>query len=106
MHIAIVSYSTFVCYIYFVQVIRENLAGPDFVWFFPGWYKAKWWAAVGGTDCTAEEMKNALEHSLGGLGNGVLTSNLSRVLVSNKVSVYVCLCLIKVVIFCRMCLSS
>ena len=66
-------------------MIKENLAGPDFAWFFPGWFRANWWAAVDGTDCTAEEMSKALEHSLGSLGNGVLSNDRSRVLVSDKV---------------------
>ena len=39
-----------------------------------------------GTDCTAEEMSKALEHSLGGLGNSVDDNNNSRILVSNKVT--------------------
>ena len=39
-----------------------------------------------GTDCTAEEMSKALEHTLGGLGNSVVDYNPSRVLVSNKVN--------------------
>ena len=38
-----------------------------------------------GTDCTAEEMSKALEHSLGDRGNGKLDNDPSRVLVSNKV---------------------
>ena len=25
-----------------VQVIKEKLTGPDFVWFLPGWFKANW----------------------------------------------------------------
>ena len=68
-----------------MQVTKEKLAGPDFVWFFPGWYKDNWWAAVDGTDCTAEEMSEALEHSLGGRGNDMLDIDLSKVLVSDKV---------------------
>lgn len=51
----------------------------------PGWYTANWWAAVDGTDCTAEEMSKALEHSLGSRGNDELDNNPSRILVSNKV---------------------
>ena len=38
-----------------------------------------------GTDCSAEEMKKSLEHTLGGLGNGILDYDPDRVLVSNKV---------------------
>ena len=38
-----------------------------------------------GTDCTAEEMKKSLEHTLGGLGNGILDYDPDRVLVSKKV---------------------
>ena len=71
-------------------MIKEKLAGPDFVWFFPGWYRANWWAAVDGTDCTAEEMSEALEHTLGGLGNGVLDNDPSRILVSSKVLSITC----------------
>ena len=76
-------HNTAICY--HVQVAREKLAGSDFVWFFPGWYRANWWAAVDGTDCTAEEMSKALEHSLGGRGNDILDTDLSTVLVSDKV---------------------
>ena len=68
-----------------MQMIKENLAGPNFVWFFPGWFRANWWAAVDGTHCTAEEMSTALEDSLGGRGISILNNNPSRVLVSDKV---------------------
>ena len=67
------------------KVIESRLAGPSFVWFFPGWLRANWWAAVGENDCTAEEMSKALEHTLGGLGIGVVDNDPSRILVSNKV---------------------
>ena len=39
-----------------------------------------------GTDCTAKEMSEALEHSFGSLGNGIFDIDSSRVLVSNKVA--------------------
>ena len=52
----------------------------------PGWFGANWWAAVDGTDCTAEEISKALEHTLGGLGNHVVDYDPSRILVSNKVN--------------------
>ena len=73
-----------------VQVIKEELAGPDFVWMLPGWYKARWWAEVNDTNstCTAEEMCKALEHTLGGRGHDIFDYNSSRVLVSNKVWQY------------------
>ena len=38
-----------------------------------------------GTGCTADEMMTYLEHTLGGLGDSVLDSNESRLLVSDKV---------------------
>ena len=41
-----------------------------------------------GTDCTAEEMNESLEHSLGGLGNSMVDNDPTRILVSNKVSLY------------------
>ena len=75
--------------LFFIQVIKEKLTGPDFVWFFPGWLRPNWWAAVDGTDCTAEEMSKALEHSLGGRGNSVLDNDPSRILVSNKVWLFI-----------------
>lgn len=88
-------------------MIKEKLAGPDFVWFFPGWFRANWWAAVDGTDCTAEEMGEALEHSLGALGNSVFDIDLSRILVSNKVlMINYMFCSVKSTTFCRMCHSS
>jgi len=54
------------------------------VWIFPGWFQPDWWN-VSYADCSAEEMRDALEHSLGILDNSVLASNASRMLVSNKV---------------------
>ena len=71
-----------------IQVIKANLVGRDFVWVLPGWLEDNWWAAVDGTDCTAEEMRKALEHSVGARGNGRLDNDPSRVLVSNKVQLY------------------
>ena len=71
-----------------VQVIKEKLVGPDFVWMLPGWYKANWWAEVDDTDCTPKEMSKALEHSLGARGNDKLDNDPSRVLVSDKVRQY------------------
>ena len=68
-------------------MIKERLAGPDFVWFLPGWYKANWWAAVDGTDCTAEEMSKALEHTIVSSGNDIHDNDLARILVSNKVHI-------------------
>ena len=61
------------------------------MWFTPGWFRANWWAAVDGTDCTAEEMSKALEHSLGALGNSVVDYYPSRILISNKVNFYIVL---------------
>jgi len=40
---------------------------------------------VDDTDCTAEEMSRALEHSLGGNGDSILDNNPYRTLVSKKV---------------------
>ena len=68
-----------------MQIVKEKLAGPDFVWFLPAWLTNDWWTAVDGTDCTAEEMRRALEHSLGASGINIFDNDLSRVLVSNKV---------------------
>ena len=39
-----------------------------------------------GTDCNVEEMNKTLEHSLGGLGNGVVLNDPTRILVSHKVT--------------------
>ena len=69
-------------------MIREKLAGPDFVWFLPGWYRANWWAAVGDNGCTAEEMSKALEHTIVTKGNAILDNDLSRILASNKVCAF------------------
>jgi len=66
-------------------VTKNRLAGPDFVWFIPGWFRANWWTAVEGTDCTVNEMKMSLEHTLGALGNSILDYDPYRVLVSKKV---------------------
>ena len=69
----------------FVQVVKKKLAGPDFVWLIPGWYGSNWWAAVDGIDCTAEEMKKSLEHTLEGLRASLFDYDPYRVLVSKKV---------------------
>ncbi|XP_065917614.1 gamma-aminobutyric acid type B receptor subunit 1-like [Dysidea avara] len=69
---------------FWCKVVRRKLAGPDFVWFIPGWFRANWWAAVDGTDCSAEEMERSLEHTLGGLGNSILDYDPDRVLASEK----------------------
>ena len=68
-------------------MIRGNLVGPNFVWMLPGWYQLNWWN-VSNTDCTAEEMKTGLEHSFIYSLNHVVTNNLSRVILSEKVSTY------------------
>ena len=68
-----------------MQVVKEKLAGPYFVWLLPGWYRANWWTAVNGTDCTAEEMSKALEHTIVGNGIAIHDDDLSRILASNKV---------------------
>ena len=65
-------------------MIKSKLTGPDFVWIFPGYFQPDWWN-VTNADCSAEEMRDALEHSLGALDNSEITSNASRMLVSNKV---------------------
>ena len=70
-------------------MINYGLVGPDFVWMIPGWYRANWWAAVDGTNCTAEEMSKALEHTLGGYGNGLFDNDPTRILVSYKVCLIV-----------------
>ena len=74
-----------------MQVVKEKLVGADFVWFIPAWIQGDWWTAVDGTDCTAEEMSKALEHSLGVNGNEniVFDNDLFRVLISNKVCLIV-----------------
>ena len=40
-----------------------------------------------GTDCTAEEMSKALEHTIVSSGNDILDNDLARILVSNKVRI-------------------
>ncbi|XP_065916335.1 gamma-aminobutyric acid type B receptor subunit 2-like [Dysidea avara] len=68
---------------FWCMVIRSNLVGPGFVWIFPGWFQPNWWN-VSDADCTAEEMKTALEHSLAYGVNSIFTSNLSRIITSQK----------------------
>ena len=65
-------------------MVKSQLTGPQYVWLLPGWYRNGWWNATG-INCTAEEMKNGLEHSLASAANAVITTNLSRVIVSGKV---------------------
>jgi len=43
---------------------------------------------VDDTDCTIDEMRSALDHSLGFQGNSEFTDNHSRMLVSSKVHAY------------------
>ena len=86
-------------------MIKEKLSGPDFVWFLPGWYRANWWAAVDGTDCTAEEMSKALEHTIVGGRNDILDNHLSRILASNKVCVLIICKVLFSLMFHRMFLS-
>ena len=69
-------------------MVKSKLFGRDFVWLFPGWFIPRWWTYVDDTDCTADEMKSALDHSLGFQGNSELTDDPSRVLVSNKVAMW------------------
>ena len=54
-----------------VQVVKSQLTGPDFVWLLPGWYRPGWWNDVSDVECTAEEMKNGLEHSLTYASNSI-----------------------------------
>ena len=54
------------------------------MWIFPVWLHSDWWKNVDGADCTAKEMRDGLEHSLGSKVNSLLTTNPSRILVSNK----------------------
>ena len=42
---------------------------------------------MNGTDCTAEEMSKALEHTIVASGNSILDNDPSRILASNKVFV-------------------
>ena len=53
---------------------------------FPGWFKPNWWKDVMDTDCSADEIRNALNYSLEVKGNDQLTDDSSRILVSKKVS--------------------
>lgn len=55
------------------------------MWLFPGWFKPNWWTNVKDTNCTVDEMRSALDYSLGIKGNDELTYDHSRVLISKKV---------------------
>ncbi|XP_065892670.1 gamma-aminobutyric acid type B receptor subunit 2-like isoform X2 [Dysidea avara] len=65
------------------RVIKNGLAGPDFVWLFPGWFHPSWWN-VNDDECTAKEMGSSLDHSLVLVANSEVKSNLSRIIVSKK----------------------
>ena len=78
--------ATVSCYKCLYKVLKARLTGPDFVWVLPGWYRTGWWN-VSNIDCTAEEMKNALEHSLTNSANPLISTNMSRVIESGKVEV-------------------
>ncbi|XP_065892681.1 gamma-aminobutyric acid type B receptor subunit 2-like isoform X2 [Dysidea avara] len=65
------------------EAIRNGLAGPDFVWMFPGWFHPSWWN-VSDAECTAKEMGSSLDHSLVLVANSEVKSNQSRIIVSNK----------------------
>jgi len=72
-----------------LQIIKGRLTGPDYVWFLPGWFKANWWSAGNDTSCSAKEIQATLEHTLGGLGNSILATNLSRIIVSDQVEMLI-----------------
>ena len=69
-----------------MKAIRSQLTGPQFVWVLPGWYRPGWWN-VSDINCTAEEMKNGLEHSLSIAVDSVIANDLSRMTVSGKVAI-------------------
>ena len=56
------------------------------MWLFPGWFRPKWWTNVMDTNCTADEIRSALDYSLGFAGNDELIDDRSRMLISKKVS--------------------
>ena len=58
------------------------------MWLFPGWFKPQWWADVDDTYCTQDEIRSALDYSLGFQGNDMLTDDHSRMLISQKVNMY------------------
>ena len=71
------------------------------MWLFPSWVRSNWWN-VSDTDCGADEMRTALEHSLRFTEIDEMTSNASRVLVSGKVIIIMDACEISYV----MCLQT
>jgi len=75
---------TVISFCIYDKVIKSRLVGPDFVWLLPGWYPPGWWN-VSDADCSADEMRSALEHSFTFKLNDVVANNLSRTLVSEKV---------------------
>ncbi|XP_065916310.1 gamma-aminobutyric acid type B receptor subunit 2-like isoform X2 [Dysidea avara] len=68
---------------FWCRAIKSRITGPNFVWLLPGWFLPDWWN-VTDSDCDAEEMRDALEHSLVFVDNGKLINDASRMLVSNK----------------------
>ena len=54
------------------------------MWLLPEWFLPDWWNLTD-SDCDAEEMRDALEHSISFADNSELTNDASRMLVSNKV---------------------
>ena len=53
---------------------------------FPGWFEPQWWTNVKDILCTSDEMKSALDYSLGFRGNDELKDDNSRMLISEKVN--------------------
>jgi len=78
--------------------------GPDFVWLLPGWYPPNWWNASN-AQCSAEEIKNGLEHSLIYSLNHIVTNDLSRMTISEKVFIIIFIIPIIISLSNRMCHS-
>ena len=72
------------CKIILCQAIKKRITGPDFVWLFPAWFQPGWWNNSN-TECSSEDMRSGLEHSLEFADNTILNTDASRMLVSNKV---------------------
>ena len=48
---------------YFIKAHARGMIYPEYVWISYGWYTEKWWLEED-TDCTTDQMQNAIQHSL------------------------------------------
>ena len=66
-----------------LQVYKQKLYGPKYVWFIIGWYADNWFMEPD-TNCTVDQMKEALEGHF--TTEGLMLNSDNNVTVSGMVS--------------------